>query len=276
MRPQTASRAAANRAAAKCAADPAEAPALAVLDPSVRAALRAVGRVGTVPRDAVLWHEGMETAPEGMVLEGMLRQQRHGIDGRRQIVNLVLPGEILAAANLARDGYTLEAATPATLLRLRPGALDRLLGECPPLSAFAFRSLQSQLDRLRWLTWTILDLGAEARVCAFLDCALDAMPVAAGRDGPVLTLVLSRRDVADLLSTSVESVCRILKGLERGGLIRMHAPTRLEILAPEALRARGRSPADCPLSPRRVDARLPGIVAPPPGRRPAPPVPEGA
>ena len=217
----------------------------------VREMQRAEGRLLTLRHDAVLWHDEMDRPPCGLLVAGILRHQRYELDGRRRIVNLVLPGELLDAASVARRGYTVEAATQVAFLRLCPAAFDRLRADRPEVRAALLASCQAQLDRLRWLTWTILALGIESRLCAFLDCAARAMPVETTREGrTVLTLVLCRRDMADLLMTSVESVCRVLKGLERSGVIRMQTPTRVEILDPDGLAARGRGGRSCPASGR--------------------------
>jgi CRP/FNR family transcriptional regulator len=228
------------------------------VDPESFEALRGAGRFESWPQDAVLWHEDSGSFAPGVVLGGILRHQNNAADGHRRIVNLVLPGDILNPKSLARRGYTVEAATPVACLRVRPSEFARLCQALPRLAAASYRSCLSQLDRLRWLTWTILALGTEARVAAFLDCAAGTMPVEKSEDGrTIMSLILPRRDIADLLSTSAESVCRALKHLEREGLIRMRTPTQVEILDAPGLRVLGATGSDCPL------------VAP--GRAPAPP-----
>ena len=173
----------------------------------VRAA--AAGRPVELPADAVLWHDEMDGFPGGLLCAGILRQQRHERDGQRRIANLILPGEVIARRSLARAGYALEAATPVRLLRLPASAFAG--SQVPELRDATWRAFQAQLDRLRWLTWAILALNTEARLCAFLEGAGAMLPVETTAEGrPLIHLVLRRRDIADLLTTSVESVCRVL------------------------------------------------------------------
>jgi len=53
---------------------------------------------------------------------------------------------------------------------------------------------------------------------------------AQGRAGGVLTLALNRRDVADMLATTPETICRTLKGFEKEGLIEMIDPVHVRVL----------------------------------------------
>jgi len=240
------------------------------LDAATQARAEAAGRAVELPADSVLWHDEMAAFPAGLLCAGIVRQQRHERDGQRRIANLILPGEAMTARSLARTGYALEAATPVRLLRLPAAAFDTMSpdgpqrdgpqrdgpqrdgpqrdgpqrdgaqrdgaqregaqGRLPGLRDAAYRAFQDQLDRLRWLTWAILALNTEARLCAFLDGAGAMLPVQSTAEGrPLIHLVLRRRDIADLLSTSVESVCRVLKRLERDGVIRLHGPARVEV-----------------------------------------------
>jgi CRP/FNR family transcriptional regulator len=214
------------------------------LDAALLAQAEAAGRFLELPADSVLWHDEMDAFPGGLLCDGIVRQQRYERDGQRRIANLILPGEVMTARSLARSGYALEAATPVRLLRLPSGAFDGPHARLPGLRDAAYRAFQSQLDRLRWLTWAILALNTEARLCAFLEGADTMLPVdTTDSDHPLIHLALRRRDIADLLSTSVESVCRVLKRLERDGVIRMHGPARVEVRDRAALQLRARQAA---------------------------------
>lgn len=228
------------------------------LDAATLAQAEAAGRPVEMPADSVLWHDEMDSFPGGVLSAGIVRQQRHERDGQRRIVNLILPGEVMTGRSLARTGYALEAATPVRLLRLPAATFDGPESRVPVLRDAAYRACQAQLDRLRWLTWAILALNTEARLCAFLEGADTVMPVETTAQGhPLIHLVLRRRDIADLLSTSVESVCRVLKRLERDGVIRMDGPARVVLRDRAALQLRARSaatarPVEAPRTARRV------------------------
>lgn len=99
------------------------------------------------------------------------------------------------------------------------------------LRAELFRQKQDQLDRLHWLTWSLGTLGPEERLSAFLALSTKIMPYRPLPDGTlVMSLQLSRRDIADLLGTTVESICRIVHKLANTGIIEIRGPAYFRIL----------------------------------------------
>jgi CRP-like cAMP-binding protein len=53
----------------------------------------------------------------------------------------------------------------------------------------------------------------------------------------LLDLPMSRNDVADYLGLTVETVCRVLSGFKREGVIAISYPHRIELLDRDALEA---------------------------------------
>jgi len=217
------------------------------------ARLAATAHVETVPPDKVLWHDDAPSPLVGVLVSGYLRFQRYSRDGRRQILNLTVPGDLFGHEDDRRAGYTLESATEAVLCRFDRRTFDRLLTEDGTLRRALYRYNEGNLDRLRWLTWTIGALRPEERIAAFLLKARAFLPYRDLPDGTgLLSLAIGRRDMADLLSTSVETICRVFKGMERAGVIRLLDPAQILVLDPAALAARAAQPVS-DLSPRPQD-----------------------
>jgi CRP/FNR family transcriptional regulator len=213
------------------------------LDGAALAALSGSAHVEHCAVDRVLWHDDDGPPVAGVLLSGLLRLERCSSQGRRQILGLFLPGELVGWETDRAAGYSIEAVTEATFCRFDPVLFNRLVSDDQALRAEVYRQNMRQLERLRWLTWTIGALSPEERVAAFLVSAMDYMPVQPQPEGgPVLSVVLSRRDIADLLATTVESTCRILKGLEREGLIVLRDPWHVQIPDIDALARRGSVP----------------------------------
>jgi CRP/FNR family transcriptional regulator len=98
------------------------------------------------------------------------------------------------------------------------------------LRADLLRQKQDQLDRLQWLTWTLCAMGPEERLCAFLALSSKFLPYQPLPDGSgVLTMVLPRKDIADLLATTVETICRALYKLSDKGIIEIRDPAHFRI-----------------------------------------------
>lgn len=171
---------------------------------------------------------------------GILRLQRYSYDGRRQILSLFLPGEIVGYEDRFREGVSVETVTRSDLCRIDRHRFDTMLSRNNTLRAEVFRQKQDQLDRLHWLTWSLGALGPDERLCAFLALSTKFMPYLAFPDGTgLLSMQLPRKDVADLLATTVESVSRIVHRLSETGIIEIHDPTHFRVLHMKKLIALG-------------------------------------
>lgn len=208
------------------------------------------------PAGRIIWHDDDAPSVVGINLSGLLRFERCTMHGRRQVLNLILPGELVGCEVPREAGYTIEAATPVTICRFDAATFDRVITEDEGLRKAIYRQNTDRLERLRWLTWAIGALSPDERLAAFLVTATQFMPFVADQGGGgVLTVTLDRKDVADLHATTVESVCRILKGLERSGLILLETPRRIRIPSLEDLAAAGRVARECDRPPCRTIAR---------------------
>lgn len=164
------------------------------------------------------------------IRSGILRLQRYGYDGRRHILSIFLPGEIVGFDGEFRNGVDVETATQSGLCRINRRSFDRMLNDNDSLRAEIFRQKQDQLDRLHWLTWSLGALSPEERYCAFLALSTRFMPYQTESDGSaVLSLQLPRVDIADLLGTTVETICRINRKLSKAGVIAIKDPAHFSI-----------------------------------------------
>jgi CRP-like cAMP-binding protein len=155
-----------------------------------------------------------------LVRSGILRLQRFAFDGRRQILSLSLPGEIVGYDRQWREGMSLETATRCCLCRIDRREFDFQMANNPLLRQDFYKQQHDQIEHLRWLTWSIGALRPEERLSAFLALATRFMPYRPLSDGTsVLSMMLARLDIADLLATTVESISRITHSLNEAGVI---------------------------------------------------------
>jgi CRP/FNR family transcriptional regulator len=166
-----------------------------------------------------------------LIRTGLLRLQRYAYDGRRQILSLFLPGEIIGFDGEFREGVSVETATQCGLCRIDRRKFDRMVDQDDILRADLFRQKQDQLDRLHWLTWSLGALGPEERLCAFLALSTKFMPYQLRPDGSgILSVQLPRKDIADLLATTVESTSRIVHKLSKTGVLEIIDPSHFRLL----------------------------------------------
>jgi CRP-like cAMP-binding protein len=174
------------------------------------------------------------------IRSGILRLQRHAYDGRRQILSLFLPGEIVGFEGEFREGVSVETVTQAGLCRIDRRKFDAMLNRNAELRAELFRQKQDQLDRLHWLTWSLGALSPEQRFSSFLALSTRFMPCQPLNDGTaILSMQLPRADIADLLGTTVETICRIIRKLSETGIIETRDPSHFRILDLRQLTAAG-------------------------------------
>lgn len=175
------------------------------------------------------------------IRSGIMRLQRHGYDGRRQIVSLFFPGEIVGFEGEFREGITVESATQSSLCRMDRRSFDRMVDQNDALRNEVFRQKQDQLDRLHWLTWSLGALSPEERLCGFLTLASKFMPYHPLPDGTaVLSMLLPRRDIADLLGTTVETISRSVHKLADTGIIEIKDPAHFRFMDLPGLIALGK------------------------------------
>ncbi len=174
------------------------------------------------------------------IRSGILRLQRYGYDGRRQILSLYLPGEIIGFGREFREGVSVEAVTKTELCRIDRRKFEAMLSESDELRTGLFRQKLAQLDRLHWLTGSLGALTPDQRFCAFLALSTQFMPCHPLPDGTiVLSMQLPRADIADLLGTSVETICRINKKLSDAGVIDLKDSSHFRILDLEKMKSLG-------------------------------------
>ncbi|MBI1406866.1 MAG: helix-turn-helix domain-containing protein [Caulobacter sp.] len=180
--------------------------------------------------------EGAEGSPLYSLLSGWAFRYSTLADGRRQILNFLLPGELIGVqANfLGAATHGVEALGPAVLCRLARNKMWDLYRNHPTLG-FDVTWLTAHEEGL--VDETLLSVGrrtALERVATLLLYLYKrAVSIDMARDG-VLDLPVTQSHLADALGLSRAHVNETLGKLEKRGLFRFRRG-RLEMLNPRAL-----------------------------------------
>jgi CRP/FNR family nitrogen fixation transcriptional regulator len=186
-------------------------------------------------------HRGQEilndSGPAGhwyYVIAGAVRRCTIRSDGRRQIVDLMLPRDFFFVSDSRKEG-TIEAIVEETVLASYAGGRVEHFAERDPqlareLREVTFQSLTRSQDQLQILG----GITALEKVGSFL-LSLDGR--ASRRKGQV-ELPVSRYDIADYLAVSVETVCRSITDLQQRGVITLAGKRTVKILNRGALEER--------------------------------------
>ncbi len=139
-------------------------------------------------------------------------------DGRRQIVDFAHPGDFIG---LGAGGDHVFSAQAITLTRLRclpAGALHEVACHNPEIGMQLYRALSEQLLAARDLLLTVGQRNATERLAALL-LALSRRNERNGTNHARIALSMTRADIADFLSLTVETVSRTFTKLRQNGII---------------------------------------------------------
>ncbi|MCU1279326.1 MAG: hypothetical protein JWM53_2872 [bacterium] len=168
------------------------------------------------------------------VIAGMLRRFSVRADGRRQIMDFLLPGDFFGFANgHEHHGCSVEAVAMGTVVACYPRRRAEMLADSDPrIGQFIRQKAFDAIVRLQAQIRTVSQTRAPEKVGSFL---LDM--AARGHCGAKdkFVLPMSRYDIADYLAVSVETVSRAMTDLKDRGAIALTGTRRVTIINRPAL-----------------------------------------
>ncbi len=217
----------------------------AIADQASGSDFGALDQMGTKRRFAkseTIFSEGDEAAFSYRVVSGAIRLCKYFADGRRQIADFILPGDICGFLHLKEHRFTAEAASDVVVIcypqRQIEAMAERTPGMRKSLNHFVTTRLMEVQDHLIMLGCQT----AKEKVVSFL---LILANRASAEDGDSVDLPMSRRDVADYLGLTVETVCRVLADLKRTRLVAVPKRDKIMLTNISRLREVGECQSDC-------------------------------
>jgi CRP/FNR family nitrogen fixation transcriptional regulator len=167
------------------------------------------------------------------VLAGAARRFTLRTNGRRQIVDLLLPGDVFGFGADGRHYFSAEAVGTGTVIAQYPrSSVEKIAASDSMMAAELREMVKQETSRLQTLILILGGITAEEKVGAFLVNLADRL--SGDTFGPV-SLPISRYDIADFLALSVETVSRALTSLKERGMITLMGPRKVKIVDREAL-----------------------------------------
>jgi CRP/FNR family transcriptional regulator len=194
-----------------------------------------------VPRGAndVLFAQGAPAARCFSVIEGVVCLSRGIGDSRRQIVGFALPGAALEIGAQQRHEVSAVAVGPALVWEIARESFAQFVSHRPYVLHAVIAAVAADLTDAHEQMFSLGRRPAEEKLASFLAEWHERL-VRVGKDVEPLPLPMSRRDIADYLGLTVETVCRTLAKLERRGAIEiLPGRVRLIVEPDELLRACG-------------------------------------
>lgn len=166
----------------------------------------------------------------GVIRRGFARRSTMRLNGKRVLLGLAGPGDLVGGVPGQRIGCDLEAATDMELCLYDEGGVKRSMTENQAVMSCLLREVETVHRRLLDELWRYGTLTSRERITAFLVQATGIMPVEPQPDGSlILSMEIDRRDWADLTNTAVETISRTLRYLEDKDLVESLSPYRFRI-----------------------------------------------
>jgi CRP-like cAMP-binding protein len=192
-----------------------------------------VATISHCRRRQEICHQGEPANTWYRIIAGAALQCVIKPDGRRQVVDLLFAGDFFGFTRGAEYDYLAEAVVPDTIIASYPRKFVERKADSDPELAREIR--QIAVEGLCRVQEQLLILGrvtAQEKVGAFIVAMSDRL--SDDKDDRV-TLPVSRYDIADYLSVSVETVSRALSVLKHRGLIRIIGTRIIQIIDRDAL-----------------------------------------
>jgi CRP/FNR family nitrogen fixation transcriptional regulator len=190
-----------------------------VIDPDLRA-LQQIGVKVRFSRNQTIFSDGDEATNCYKVISGAVRLCKHMSDGRRQIADFLLAGDLVGFMQLGHYRFTAEAVGDVVLMCYPQRQVARLSNSLPNLRG---RLLVLLSQRLLGMQDHLVMLGrqtAKERIASYLLHIADRSDA---EEGLAFDLPMSRQDIADYLGLTIETVCRMLSELKREKIIAIPA-----------------------------------------------------
>ena len=197
----------------------AQAPLLAGLPERDLAALAELARVDRFEREAVLFSQSALCDRVWLLRAGEVKIIHQELDGREVILEVISPGEVFGGAVLFMDAHpaTAKAMTPVETVSFSSETYARLFNGHPDIARKLIRMLGGRLHSLMGL-----QILAGERVERRLAHILLKLADRVGRvepEGTLLTIPLSRQDLADMAGTTLETAIRTISRFRAQGWV---------------------------------------------------------
>jgi len=159
------------------------------------------------------------------VLEGAVRSHKLLSDGRRQIGAFHLPGDIFGFENGAVHRFTAEAIVDSTVRVVKRQSLERVAKNDPAMIRTLLHMTTHNLQHVENHLLLLGRQSARERVAAFL-LEMNGRLKSAG----AMALPMSRRDIADYLGLTIETVSRAISAYQRKGYLKVAGPMQRDII----------------------------------------------
>lgn len=181
---------------------------------------RIIRRQRPLARDVHLFHAGQKLKSICVVRSGTVKTYQISRDGDEIVTGFHLPGELIGLDAIGNDAHPefAVALEDSRYCEIPFREFQRILDESPELNQLILKLLSLDMAETRELMLVISRMDARARVATFL-LNLSRRLTRRGKDGDRFRLTMDRRDIANYLGLTIETVSRTLSAMQRDGML---------------------------------------------------------
>ena len=185
--------------------------------------LTAVARTRSIERGGYLWHSGDSADSLTIIRSGLVKVVKLGAQGKRSICGLFgAPDTVGDAAMLRGIPYpadALVATSTGSFIEIPRAAVLAAIEQEPRLGMSCAQAVQNKLTALLDKI-DVLSAGAvEARLATLILNLYDRFGDEMEDESRLIPVVLTRQELADLVSTTFETAIRVMTRWEREGVV---------------------------------------------------------
>jgi CRP/FNR family transcriptional regulator, anaerobic regulatory protein len=181
---------------------------------------RVLKRQQPVERNAHLFHGGQHLKSVTVVRSGSVKAYQLSQEGDEIVSGFYLPGEIIGLdgfANETHPGFAV-ALEDSRTCEIPFRDFMNMLNKSPKLNQVMLRLLSEEMTETRELLLVVGRLDARTRVALFL-LSMSRRLARRNQDPDQFRLTMDRRDIANYLGLTIETVSRTMSALQREGTI---------------------------------------------------------
>lgn len=181
---------------------------------------RVLKRQQPVERGEHLYHGGQSLKSVTVIRAGSAKAYQLSSDGDEIVTGFYLPGEIIGLDGLAGEthpGFAM-ALEDSRTCEIPFRDFMGMLNKSPKLNQVMLRLLSEEMAETRELLLVVGRLDARTRVALFL-LSMSRRLARRKQDPSQFRLTMDRRDIANYLGLTIETVSRTMSAMQREGLI---------------------------------------------------------
>lgn len=198
-----------------------------------------LGNLQVVAGGRTIVEEGDAADHVFKVVSGALRVVRLLPDGRRSVIDFLLPGDVFGLSEDRVCSHSLEALSDASYVRYPKEQVRRLLDRDPRTAAQFLNLICAQLSAAQELMMTLCRKTAVERIASFLLSMADRSKALRMPGATTVRLPMNRADIADHLGLTIETVSRVLTQLRERSIIDIPTASQIVLRDRERLAAIG-------------------------------------